>query len=133
MGVGKAAVVGHDIGLMVAYAYAAQFPGGIVTKLVVMDAFLPGVVIGKRLQQSGYWHFASTPDPEALVKGRERIYFEHFWNNSGRANKRRSLSGSSIAEPTQLLTPGRTECAAGWGVLRLFEASSKGFRRVREN
>ncbi|HJY85520.1 MAG TPA: alpha/beta fold hydrolase, partial [Candidatus Acidoferrales bacterium] len=38
----KARVVGHDIGLMVAYAYAAQFPSE-TEKLVVMDAFLPGV------------------------------------------------------------------------------------------
>jgi pimeloyl-ACP methyl ester carboxylesterase len=42
LGVQKAEVVGHDIGLMVAYAYAAQFPAE-VEKLVVMDAFLPGV------------------------------------------------------------------------------------------
>src|SRR5215469_10337160 len=42
LGVTKACVVGHDIGLMVAYAYAAQFSGE-VEKLVVMDAFLPGV------------------------------------------------------------------------------------------
>src|SRR5207302_11191636 len=42
LGVQKAEVVGHDIGLMVAYAYAAQFPAE-VQKLVVMDAFLPGV------------------------------------------------------------------------------------------
>jgi pimeloyl-ACP methyl ester carboxylesterase len=38
----KARVVGHDIGLMVAYAYAAQFPNE-TEKLAVMDAFLPGV------------------------------------------------------------------------------------------
>jgi pimeloyl-ACP methyl ester carboxylesterase len=42
LGVQNAEVVGHDIGLMVAYAYAAQFPAE-VTKLVLMDAFLPGV------------------------------------------------------------------------------------------
>ena len=42
LGVTKARIVGHDIGLMVAYAYAAQFPAE-VEKLVVMDAFLPGV------------------------------------------------------------------------------------------
>ena len=43
----KARVVGHDIGLMVAYAYAAQFPGE-TEKLAVMDAFLPGVLDGNR-------------------------------------------------------------------------------------
>ena len=42
LGIGKACVVGHDIGLMVAYAYAAQFPSE-TEKLVLMDAFLPGV------------------------------------------------------------------------------------------
>src|SRR5204862_4615261 len=42
LGVEKARVVGHDIGLMVAYAYAAQFPAE-TEKLVLMDAFLPGV------------------------------------------------------------------------------------------
>ena len=50
LGVEKARVVGHDIGLMVAYAYAAQFPTE-VEKLVVMDAFFPGVGgLGGRLQ-----------------------------------------------------------------------------------
>ena len=33
-------IVGHDIGLMVAYAYAAQFPEG-TERVVLMDAFLP--------------------------------------------------------------------------------------------
>ena len=57
LNVQKAAVVGHDIGLMVAYAYAAQFPTE-VEKLVVMDAFLPGVRgMGSRLQQPGLMAF----------------------------------------------------------------------------
>ena len=42
LGIERAVVVGHDIGLMVAYAYAAQFPSE-TDKLVLMDAFLPGV------------------------------------------------------------------------------------------
>src|SRR5271166_4894304 len=57
LGVQKAEVVGHDIGLMVAYAYAAQFPTE-VTKLVLMDAFLPGVPGWEaHLQQSRYMAF----------------------------------------------------------------------------
>ena len=40
-------VVGHDIGLMVAYAYAAQYPSE-VSKIVLMDAFLPGVGGGRQ-------------------------------------------------------------------------------------
>jgi len=91
IGVSKARVVGHDIGLMIAYAYAAQFPTE-VEKLVVMDAFLPGVA-GWELayNNDNLWHFRfHGPTPEALVKGREKIYFAYFWNDLA-ADKRRSL------------------------------------------
>jgi pimeloyl-ACP methyl ester carboxylesterase len=75
-------VVGHDIGLMVAYAYAAQYPTE-VSKLVLMDAFLPGIGNWKDVWLSrDLWHFHFYGEtPEALVKGRERIYLEHFWND----------------------------------------------------
>src|SRR6202007_1758492 len=91
LGITNARVVGHDIGLMVAYAYAAQFPAE-VEKLVVMDAFLPGVS-GWELayNDSNTWHFRfNGPTPEALVQGRERVYFEYFWNDLA-ADKTRSL------------------------------------------
>ena len=91
-GVQKAEVVGHDIGLMVAYAYAAQFPAD-VQKLVLMDAFLPGVGEWAAIYNSpDFWHFRfHGPTPEALVHGRERTYFEHYWNDFA-ADKARSLS-----------------------------------------
>jgi len=81
LGFDHAAIVGHDIGLMVAYAYAAQYPDK-TDKLVVMDAPIPGVdpwdqVIGNR----ALWHFSfGGPDAERLVEGRERIYLDRFWN-----------------------------------------------------
>ncbi len=82
LGIAKARVVGHDIGLMVAYAYAAQFPSA-VEKLVVMDAFLPGVQGWEPIYNDpNYWHFRfNGPTPEALVKGRENTYFAYFWND----------------------------------------------------
>jgi pimeloyl-ACP methyl ester carboxylesterase len=75
-------LVGHDIGLMVAYAYAAQYPGE-VGKVVLMDAFLPGIGDWKTVWLlRDLWHFHFYGEtPLALVKGRERIYFEHFWND----------------------------------------------------
>lgn len=78
----RVSVVGHDIGLMVAYAYAAQYPGE-VSKVVLMDAFLPGVGNWKDVWLlRDLWHFHFYGEtPLALVKGRERIYFEHFWND----------------------------------------------------
>ncbi len=70
LGITKARVVGHDIGLMVAYAYAAQYPEE-TEKLVVMDAFLPGVAGWEQVYNNpGIWHFRfNGPTPEALVKG----------------------------------------------------------------
>src|SRR6202035_343815 len=57
LGVEKARVVGHDIGLMVAYAYAALYPTE-TEKLVVMDAFLPGVAGWEQVYNNpGSWHF----------------------------------------------------------------------------
>ena len=77
----KARVVGHDIGLMVAYAYAAQFPNE-TEKLAVMDAFLPGVSGWEPIYNApNIWHFRFNGEyPEKLVQGRERTYFEYFWN-----------------------------------------------------
>jgi pimeloyl-ACP methyl ester carboxylesterase len=81
LGYSKVRVVGHDIGLMVAYAYAALYPQE-VEKLVLMDAFLPGVSGWETIYDSPMlWHFRfHGATPEALVKGRERIYFDYYWN-----------------------------------------------------
>jgi len=77
----KADVVAHDIGNMVAYAFAAEEPDR-VTKLVLMDAPLPGVGPWDEILKSPLlWHFRfGGPDMERLVKGRERIYLDRFWN-----------------------------------------------------
>ena len=82
LGFGRVIIVGHDIGLMVAYAYAAQFPQQ-TERLVLMDAFLPGIGNWKDVWlMRDLWHFHFYGDvPLALVKGRERTYFEHFWND----------------------------------------------------
>jgi len=77
----RADVVAHDIGNMVAYAFAAQFPDR-VSKLVVIDAPLPGVGPWEEILKNPLlWHFRfGGPDMERLVAGRERIYLDRFWN-----------------------------------------------------
>jgi len=82
LGFDRVSIVGHDIGLMVAYAYAAQFPQA-TERVVLMDAFLPGIGNWKDVWlMRDLWHFHFYGDvPLALVKGRERTYFEHFWND----------------------------------------------------
>ncbi|MGN6481652.1 alpha/beta fold hydrolase [Luteibacter sp.] len=81
LGVDNAVVVGHDIGTMVAYAYAARYPDK-TTKLVVMDAPVPGIPPWNDIVRSPLlWHFDfGGPDMERLVAGRERIYLDRFWN-----------------------------------------------------
>src|SRR5712664_3438740 len=108
LGVEKARVVGHDIGLMVAYAYAVQFPAE-TEKLVVMDAFLPGVEGWEGVYNNpSLWHFrfhGSTP--EALVRGRERTYFDYYWNEFA-ADKSRSLpEADRAAYAAAYARPGR--------------------------
>jgi pimeloyl-ACP methyl ester carboxylesterase len=129
LGVANARIVGHDIGLMVAYAYAAQFPAE-VEKLVVMDAFLPGVAGWETVYNNpGIWHFRfNGPTPEALVSGRERTYFEHFWNDFA-ADKRRSIpEADRIAYTAAYARPGRMH--AGWAYFVSFQQAAKDFAQL---
>src|SRR5258708_394059 len=82
LGFDKTFVVAHDIGNMVAYAYAATYPDK-VERLVVMDAPIPGIgPWSEILQIPGVWHFNfHGPDAERLVAGRERIYLDRIWND----------------------------------------------------
>jgi pimeloyl-ACP methyl ester carboxylesterase len=81
LGLDHAAIVGHDIGTMVAYAYAARYPDK-TDALVVMDAPVPGIPPWDTIVRNPLlWHFDfGGPDAERLVAGRERIYLDRFWN-----------------------------------------------------
>jgi pimeloyl-ACP methyl ester carboxylesterase len=131
LGVTKARVVGHDIGLMVAYAYAALFPAE-VEKLVVMDAFLPGVP-GWELAYDNptMWHFRfNGPTPEALVKGRESIYFAYFWNDLA-ADKDHSLRvADREAYVAAYSRPGRMH--AGWAYFAAWPDTAKTFAQLAQ-
>ncbi len=126
LGIQKARVVGHDIGLMVAYAYAAQFPTE-TEKLVVMDAFLPGVAGWEDVYNNPkIWHFRfNGPTPEALVRGRERIYFDYFWNDFA-ADKTHSISEVDRAVYTAAYArPERMR--AGWAYFSSWPTTAKDF------
>src|SRR6202163_1036117 len=77
----KADLVTHDIGNMVGYALAAEYPTR-VTRWVIIDAPLPGIGDWENIIRSPQlWHFNFRgPDVERLVKGRERIYLDRFYN-----------------------------------------------------
>lgn len=81
LGIEHAVVIGHDIGTMVAFAYASRYPQ-LTDRLVVMDAPVPGVPPWNDIVRSPMlWHFDfGGADAERLVAGRERIYLDRFWN-----------------------------------------------------
>src|SRR5258708_6876349 len=81
LGYDRASVVSHDIGIMVAYAYAARYREK-VERLVVMDAPIPGIAPWDDIVRNpALWHFSfHGPDAERLVQGRERIYLDRIWN-----------------------------------------------------
>jgi pimeloyl-ACP methyl ester carboxylesterase len=131
LGVQKAEVVGHDIGLMVAYAYAAQFPAE-VTKLVLMDAFLPGVTGWEAVYNNPHiWHFRfNGPTPEALVQGRERTYFDFFWNDFA-ADKAHSIpEAAREAYAAAYARPGRMR--AGWAYFVSFQQAAQDFAQLSQ-
>ncbi|HEX6535055.1 MAG TPA: alpha/beta hydrolase [Gemmatimonadaceae bacterium] len=80
---GQVALVGHDIGLMVAYAWAEAHRDE-VSHLVVMDAPLPGTEVFDRIRADPrVWHFAfhgARDVAEMLVAGREREYLRTFFD-----------------------------------------------------
>ena len=106
-----AALVTHDIGNMVGYALAAQFPARIAC-WIVMDAPLPGIGPWDEILKSPLlWHFNFRgPDMERLVAGRERIYLDRFYNEL-------SATPASIDEATRnhyaaiYGRPGNMHCA----------------------
>jgi len=80
--IGAVALVSHDIGNMVGYAFAAQYPDR-VTRWVAIDAPLPGIgdIWQQQLSNPKTWHFNfHGPDEERLVAGRERIFLDRFWD-----------------------------------------------------
>jgi pimeloyl-ACP methyl ester carboxylesterase len=122
----RVGVVGHDIGLMVAYAYAAQYPTE-VDRIALMDAFLPGVGDWTKvwlLRDLWHFHFYGKT-PLALVDGRERIYFEHFWNDFAAdpaksvSERDRQFYAAAYAQPGGM--------RAGFEVFRAFEQDAKDF------
>jgi pimeloyl-ACP methyl ester carboxylesterase len=106
LGHDRTSVVSHDIGIMVAYAYAAHYPDK-VERLVVMDAPIPGIAPWDEIVRNpALWHFSfQGPDAERLVEGRERIYLDRIWNDfSGDPTKPDEATRAFYAE--QYALPG---------------------------
>jgi pimeloyl-ACP methyl ester carboxylesterase len=129
LGFDRVTIVGHDIGLMVAYAYAAQFPQA-TERIALMDAFLPGIGNWKDVWLlRDLWHFHFYGEvPLALVQGRERIYFEHFWNDFAADPKHsvpeadRQIYAAAYAQPGGM--------RAGFEYFRALERDAQDFAQL---
>jgi pimeloyl-ACP methyl ester carboxylesterase len=98
LGIDRAPVVGHDWGGPVAFALAAFHPG-LVEKLVMLDAAVPGDGSGTFSQNGRRWHhaFHQTLDlPEQLISGREAVYYRWFYEHYGHV--RGAIGETDIAE-----------------------------------
>src|SRR5438445_1362699 len=123
LGIERADIVGHDIGTMVAYAYAARYPDK-TSRLVVMDWPVPGIPPWNQIVRlPALWHFNfGGPDAERLVAGRERIYLDRFWNEFA-GDRRRSTKRPAATTPRS--TPGPARC------IPRSPSSSRSARRTR--
>jgi pimeloyl-ACP methyl ester carboxylesterase len=82
LGLADVTLVGHDIGGMIAYSFLRRFRDA--ARVVIMDTLVPGIQPwDQAIRQPYLWHFAlhSVPGlPEALVQGRQRRYFDYFYD-----------------------------------------------------
>jgi pimeloyl-ACP methyl ester carboxylesterase len=129
LGLRRASVVGHDIGLMVAYAYAAQYPSE-VDRIVLMDAFLPGIgnwTTVWLLRDLWHFHFYGET-PLKLVTGRERTYLEHFWNDFAADRNHSIPEADRLFYAKAYAQPGAMQ--AGFEVFKAFEQDAKDFAEL---
>jgi pimeloyl-ACP methyl ester carboxylesterase len=145
----RAALVTHDIGNMVGYAFAAQYRNR-VTCFVVIDAPLPGVGPWEEILKNPLlWYFRfGGPDMERLVAGRERIYLDRFWNEFSATPKRfseaarrrsmrawaRCMRGSRSSRPSVTTHPacaGRAPAATAADCARALRMAARALRPLR--
>ena len=80
LGYKKIGIAGHDVGMMVAYAYAAQFPNE-VNKLALLDALLAGIEpVWSEVKAQAWWFgFFSQPHSAEVAEGRMNLFLQDFF------------------------------------------------------
>jgi pimeloyl-ACP methyl ester carboxylesterase len=99
---------------MVAYAYAAQFPGD-VKKLALMDALLPGIEpVWSQVKAQAWWFgFFGQPHGGQLVSGKVGLFLTDFWPVVG--FQKDSFTKAEVAEFIRAYSvPGATTGAFHW-------------------
>lgn len=121
----RVVLVGHDIGGMVAYAYARQFPRELIG-LAILDVPLPGVADWATLKTNPVaWHFDfhnQKPLAEQLVAGRQFDYFRYIINSNAK-NPAAIVDADVAAYATAYNKP--DNLTAGFELYRAFPADEK--------
>lgn len=122
-------VAGHDIGLMVAYAYGAQYPTE-VRRLAFLGGFLPGVGEWRYawLSPTLWHHHFSDATALKLVAGREALYFDHFWNDFAIDPARSVSPADRQIYAAAYAQPGAME--AGFAYFRALEQDGTDFEKL---
>ena len=131
----RVGIAGHDIGLMVAYAYAAQYPGR--GRPHRADGCVPAR--RRRLDQG-----LAAARPLALPflrrdaarrssTGRERTYFEHFWNDFAADPHEVRLRGATARFYAKAYAAARRAWRPASRCSRAFEQDAKDFAGVRQD
>lgn len=110
-------LVGHDIGGMVAFAYARRHPE-LVERLVLIELALPGLGLEEAMDMAhgGLWHFGFflTPEvPEMLLSGHEREFFPWWYQQLSH----QPVDPDALADVLHSYT-GRDALAAGFSHYR---------------
>jgi pimeloyl-ACP methyl ester carboxylesterase len=129
-GARRVVIVGHDIGGMVAYAYARQFPRD-VAAVAILDVPLPGIASWDQIATAPHaWHFdfhAQEPLAESLVAGKQERYFRYFIDQT--AGNARAISDAEVRRFARAYSSS-AQLSAGFGFYRTFDAD-KTFNRAQ--
>lgn len=132
LGIASANIVGHDIGAMVAFAFAQQYPERADT-ITLIDAPIPGTEIFDTIAADPRaWHFAfhAAPEvPEVLTAGREEYYYGHFIRALDAGTG--AMGAPEIAVTVEAYSVPET-ARAGFGWYRAFARDIEDNRRFME-
>jgi pimeloyl-ACP methyl ester carboxylesterase len=132
VGAGPAHLVGHDLGVMVAYAFAARYPERVKT-VVLADAPIPGIEPGWSQASCFLWHFGfhnAKGISERLVEGRERDYLTWFYETF--SVKKNAFTEEEVNEFVRAYArPGRMTAGFEW--YRAFDADAAHNRELQRN
>jgi pimeloyl-ACP methyl ester carboxylesterase len=124
LGISQATVVGHDLGVGIAFQLAARHPDR-VSRLVLMESIVLGAPEAERFMNTPPWWvaFHNVPAlPETLLVGREAAYLN--WFHTQLSHEHRGISARSLNAQVQGYL-GREALRGGFEHYRAFDRTTE--------